>query len=170
MNFRVLRPRVYTDLSTERMNIVEMSRKPARTRGMERGVKTPLAICQELLSCFYRVAVARSHIKQINLVRGSVYLRPSAFQKLTRPSQWLVPPTIWRRIHRLCSSFILIRRLNENEVAVIAVPGETDSLNRDDLKNPARPPGGRLPFTFLSHPRSPFSSFFSSFQLEDLFA
>lgn len=55
---------------------------------MKRRDETPLAICQELLSCFYRVAVARSHIKQINLVRGSVYLRPPAFQKLPYP----VPP------------------------------------------------------------------------------
>lgn len=54
--------------------------------------ETPFAICQELLSCCYRVAVARSHIKQINLVRGSVCLRPSGFQKLPppRPSRaWL---------------------------------------------------------------------------------
>jgi len=48
--------------------------------------ETPFAICQELLSCYYRVAVARSHIKQINLVRGSVCLRPSGFQNLPPPS------------------------------------------------------------------------------------
>ena len=54
--------------------------------------KTPFAICQELLSCCYRVTVARSHIKQINLVRGSVCLRPSGFQDLPPPpfsTAWL---------------------------------------------------------------------------------
>lgn len=102
--------------------------------------ETPFAICQELLSCCYRVAVARSHIKQINLVRGSVCLRPSGFQKLPSPSRH--PPAAWlthslcSRLclaanphRRLCSSFILIRRLNENEVAVIAVSRKRDSLN-----------------------------------------
>lgn len=94
--------------------------------------KTPFAICQELLSCCYRVAVARSHIKQINLVRGSVCLRPSGFQDLPPPSRLLgsLSRAAWRRIYgRLCSSFILIRRLNENEVAVIAVSRKRDSLN-----------------------------------------
>lgn len=60
--------------------------------------ETPFAICQELLSCCYRVAVARSHIKQINLVRGSVCLRPSGFQKLPPlpPSRaWLARSLSW---------------------------------------------------------------------------
>jgi len=94
--------------------------------------KTPFAICQELLSCCYRVTVARSHIKQINLVRGSVCLRPSGFQDLPPPFRLLgsLSRAAWRRIYgRLCSSFILIRRLNENEVAVIAVSRKRDSLN-----------------------------------------
>lgn len=94
--------------------------------------ETPFAICQELLSCCYRVAVARSHIKQINLVRGSVCLRPSGFQDLLLPPRLLgsLSRAAWRRIYgRLCSSFILIRRLNENEVAVIAVSRKRDSLN-----------------------------------------
>lgn len=94
--------------------------------------ETPFAICQELLSCCYRVAVARLHIKQINLVRGSVCLRPSGFQDLPPPPRLLgsLSRAAWRRIYgRLCSSFILIRRLNENEVAVIAVSRKRDSLN-----------------------------------------
>lgn len=70
--------------------------------GEEERDETPLAICQELLSCFYRVAVARSHIKQINLVRGSVYLRaPAPFRSFhyRRPrvaSDYLTadPPTL----------------------------------------------------------------------------
>lgn len=69
--------------------------------------------------------MARSHIKQINLVRGSVYLRaPAPFRSFHYHGFQAhgSHPTIWRRIHRLCSSFILIRRLNEDGVAVIVVP------------------------------------------------
>lgn len=69
--------------------------------------------------------MARSHIKQINLVRGSVYLRaPAPFRSFHYHGFQAhgSHPTIWRGIHRLCSSFILIRRLNEDGVAVIVVP------------------------------------------------
>lgn len=100
----------------------------------------PFAICQELLSCCYRVAVARSHIKQINLVRGSVCFRPSGFQKLPLPPPPSELGSLVRSLgcltanprRRLCPSFILIRRLNENEVAVIAVSRKRDSLNWRD--------------------------------------
>lgn len=66
------------DLSAERMNHCRRRDGLEEGWGKEGRDETPLAICQELLSCFYRVAVARSHIKQINLVRGSVYLRAPA--------------------------------------------------------------------------------------------
>lgn len=66
------------DLSAERMNHRRRRDGLEEGWGKEGRDETPLAICQELLSCFYRVAVARSHIKQINLVRGSVYLRAPA--------------------------------------------------------------------------------------------